>query len=585
MCGIFGYVGPKQNAGDIILEGLKTLEYRGYDSWGVAVKKENNSLYIEKHVGKISNAKLPKMLSHIGIGHTRWATHGGVLEKNAHPYFSCNKEVIIVHNGIVENFDELKKTLLSKGHTFSSDTDSEVIAHLLEEHMKTESDLKKVVSKTWHELNGMNAVIALFPKAEAFYVMKNGSPIVIAKGKDEFYIASDASAVVDHTKDVYFLEDNEMLYVTKDKAVLISEGKHKPLDFTLLEYDIASANLGVYKHFMMKEISEQPKILENIILTQEENIKKFADKIMKSYGAYLIGCGTAYYACLAGSYLFSKIAKRHINHAISSEFSYSLDFLKKSSLIIALSQSGETIDTLSSIKLAREKGAHIAALTNSLGSTLYRTADFNVLLNAGPEKAVASTKAYTAKITYLYLIAQQINNTLAAGIKDLKGAIKEIASIIDNKESKNELAKKIKNEDHVFVLGRGISYAAALEGALKIKEVSYIHAEGFAAGELKHGVIALIREKTPVIIFNPEDETHEDTLSSAHEVKARGAYVIGVSSKPNEVYDTFIQVKNCHDATIIPNVVIAQLLGYYLALAKDLDPDKPRNLAKSVVVK
>jgi glucosamine--fructose-6-phosphate aminotransferase (isomerizing) len=585
MCGIFGYVGPKQNAGKIILDGLKTLEYRGYDSWGVAVKKENNDLYIEKHVGKISNAELPEMTSHIGLGHTRWATHGGVSERNAHPYYSCNKEVVVVHNGIVENYDVLKKDLLAKGHTFDSDTDTEVIPHLIEENMKTEQDLQNVIETSWQALNGMNAIIAFFPKEESFFVMKNGSPIVLGKTDDEFIIASDASAIVEHTRKVYFLEDNDMLYVNKNEAVIISNGQKKPITFTELQYDSTAATLGDYKHFMMKEINEQPKVLENIILTQHEHIKQLADKIVKAYGTYLIGCGTASYACLAGTYLFSKITKRHVNHAISSEFTYSLDFLKDTSLIVPVSQSGETIDTLSSMKLAKEKGAQIASLTNTLGSTIYRTADFNMLLNAGPEKAVASTKAYTAMIAYLYLTAHEINKTFDTGASDLRAAIKEINTIIGNKETIQKLASQIQNEENIFVLGRGVSYAAALESALKIKEVSYIHAEGFAAGELKHGVIALVREKTPVIIFNPEDETHEDTLSSAHEVKARGAYVIGVSSKPNEVYDMFIQVNNCHDATIIPNVVIAQLLGYYLALEKGFDPDKPRNLAKSVVVK
>ncbi len=585
MCGIFGYIGKKQNAGTLILDGLKTLEYRGYDSWGVAIKKKNNSVYIEKHVGKISNAALPPMESHIGIGHTRWATHGGVTEKNAHPHVSCNKEVIIVHNGIVENFEALKKNLQKKGHIFTSETDTEVIAHLIEEYMKKDNDLQNVMMKAWNDLKGMNAIIALFPNNESFFILKNGSPIVLGKGLNEYFIASDASAIAPHTKNVYFLEDDELLSVDKDSAALIFNGKNKPIPFIKLSYDTAASDLGSYPHFMLKEINEQPKIIENIILSEQKHITKLAAKIKKSFGAYLIGCGTASYAGLAGSYLFSKIAKRHINNSIGSEFNYSLDFLKSNSLVIALSQSGETIDTLSSVKLAKKKGAEIAAMTNALGSTLYRTADFNVLLNAGPEKAVASTKAYTAKMAYLFLVAHVLNGTLKTGIEHLSSAIHEIESILKRKNVIKNLAGKIKNKEHIFVLGRGVSYAAALEAALKIKEVSYIHAEGFAAGELKHGVIALISKNTPVVIFNPADETYEDTLSSAHEVKARGAYVIGISDKPNEVYDVFINVKNCNDATIIPNVVIAQLLGYYLAVAKNLDPDKPRNLAKSVVVK
>lgn len=585
MCGIFGYIGTKTNSGNIILDGLKTLEYRGYDSWGVAVKQDNQKIFIEKHTGKIGDAHLPSMKAHMGIGHTRWATHGNVTDENAHPHMSCDQEVIIVHNGIVENFESLKSDLLKKGHTFTSQTDSEVIAHLIEEIMKNESELITVMNTMWSQLHGMNAVIAFFPEQEQIYVVKNGSPIVFGKANDGEYIASDASALVEHTKQVYFLEDNEMLAIDKTGTSLYRNNNKTNITFTTLSYDKTSANLGDFEHFMMKEIYEQPKVLQNIIDTQTKQITSSAEIISKAFGTYLIGCGTASYACLAGSYLFSKIASFHVNNAVASEFTYSLDFLKKNSLVLALSQSGETIDIISSIKKAKEKESKIMALTNALGSTLYRIADYNMLLNAGPEKAVASTKAYTSKIAFLYLLAHAINKSLQDGKTNLHKAILEIKQILKKQQDIKQLAEQIKNQKNIFVLGRGVSYAAALESALKIKEVSYIHAEGFAAGELKHGVIALIEKGTPVIIFNPEDETYEDTLSSAYEVKARGAFVIGISSKPNAIYDTFIEVQNCKDATIIPNVVIAQLLGYYLAVAKGFDPDKPRNLAKSVTVK
>ncbi len=585
MCGIFGYIGTRDDSGTIILDGLKTLEYRGYDSWGVAVKKTDQKIFIKKHTGKIGDAQFPSMKAHMGIGHTRWATHGGVTQENAHPHTGNTDNVIVVHNGIVENFEHLKKELLKKDHIFKSQTDSEVIAHLIEEELKTEPNLLKVMNSIWKQLHGMNAVIAFFPHEEKIYVVKNGSPIVYGTDKTGQFIASDASALVTHTKNVYFLEDNELLEIDNNSANLYRKNKKTTIPFIKLQYDTSAANLGDFDHFMMKEINEQPKVLQNIIDTQTHNIETSADMINKAFGTYLIGCGTASYACLAGTYLFSKIASKHVNNAVASEFTYSLDFLKKNSLVFALSQSGETIDIISSIKKAKEKKSKIMALTNSLGSTLYRIADFNLLLNAGPEKAVASTKAYTSKIAYLYLMAHSIDNTLKAGKENLHKAILEIKQILKKQNDIKLLAKQIQNQKNIFVLGRGVSYAAALEAALKIKEVSYIHAEGFAAGELKHGVIALIEKGTPVILFNPEDETYEDTLSSAYEVKARGAYVIGISSKPNNIYDTYIEVKNCKDATIIPNVVIAQLMGYYLALAKGFDPDKPRNLAKSVTVK
>jgi len=586
MCGIFGYIGHNESAGSMILEGLKALEYRGYDSWGVAIKKNDGSLFIEKHIGKIGSASLPSFPAHVGIGHTRWATHGGVTNENAHPHTDCTKKFAIVHNGIVENFEDLKSDLKKKGHTFKSETDSEVIAHLIEELNKSESDRVKVMQKLRSQITGLNAVIAFFPDDESFYIIKNGSPIVIGQGDDEFYIASDASAIIPHTKKVYFLEDNEMVELSKKGVSLFdTKGVRQNISYTTLTYSAESTEKGSFAHFMLKEISEQPKILRNIRETQNTEIRKAADEISSSYGTYLIGCGTASYACLAGTYLFSKIAHRHVNFAIGSEFSYLLDFLKENSLIFALSQSGETIDIISSVKKAQEKKAKLLSMTNSLGSSLYRMSDYNLLLHAGPEKAVASTKAYTAKISFLYLIAHQIAGTFGNGKIQLLKAVDEITQIIQNKSSIKSLAAKMKDHKSIFILGRGVSYAAALESALKIKEVSYIHAEGFAAGELKHGVIALIEKGTPVVIFNPEDETYEDTLSAAHEVSARGAHVIGVSSKKDKVYDTFIEVKNCGDATIIPNVVIAQLLGYFLALEKGLDPDKPRNLAKSVTVK
>lgn len=586
MCGIFGYIGQKQNAGDMVLEGLKTLEYRGYDSWGVAVKKDDNSVYIEKHTGKIGHAHLPRLSATIGIGHTRWATHGGVTDANAHPHTDCTGKVVIVHNGIVENFAVLKEDLLKKGHTFKSETDTEVVVHLIEELKKTETDLKKLMLKVFETVHGMNAIIAFFPEEEEMYIVKNGSPIAFGVKNGEYFIASDPSAMIIHTKEVYFLEDDELLQLSKNDAKLFTiDGKEKAIKYTTLAYDIEDALLGNYPHFMLKEMHEQPKVVQNIADTQHKNIQECAKLIKDAFGTYFIGCGTAGYAGLAGTYLFSKIAKRHVNTTVASEFPYLIDFLKEDSLIVALSQSGETIDLISTIKKAKEKGTKVVTLTNVLGSTLYRISDYKLLLQAGPEKGVASTKAYIAKITLLYLLAHEIAGTFDEGLEHIKKAVTTMKNILKKENDFRILAEKLKNANNMFVIGRGVSYAAALEASLKIKEVSYIHAEGLAGGELKHGPIALIEKGTPVIIFNPADETYEDSLSSAHEVKARGAYVIGISSKPNPVYDEFIQVEDCDDATIIPNVVISQLLGYFLAVVKNLDPDKPRNLAKSVTVK
>ncbi len=585
MCGVFGYLGKKNNAGDLILQGLRCLEYRGYDSWGVAIKKNDGKIYIEKHAGKIGDASLPSFSSHVGIGHTRWATHGGVTDYNAHPHSDCKNNVIVVHNGIVENFSSFKKTLIKKGHKFKSETDTEVICHLIEEELQSNKNREKVILKVFKKLTGLNAIIVFFPKEEEFYVIKNGSPIVFADNKDEYIIASDASAVVFYTKKAYFLDDNELLMIKNSQTKLLDmNGKEKRINFITIHFDKKEVHLGKFSHYMIKEINEQPKVLLNIVNTQRNIIEHAALVMKRSYGCYLIGCGTAFYAALAGTYLFSKIAKRHINASIGSEFSYLVDFLKNSSLVIALSQSGETIDIIASIRRAKEKKAKIMAIVNVLGSTLYRTSDYKILLHAGPEKCVLATKSFTAKIAVLYLLAYSLNGGYEKGVLQIKKAIEQIKKIIKSKKIKR-LASLLKDKKHIYILGRGSSYPTALESALKIKEVSYIHAEGFAGGELKHGVIALIEKGIPVIVYNPEDETYEDTLSSAYEVKARGAYLIGVSSKKNPVYDEFIKIENCKDATIIPNVVFAQLLGYYLACAKGYDPDKPRNLAKSVTVK
>ncbi len=585
MCGIFAYSGKKNNAGDLILNGLKTLEYRGYDSWGVAVKKSSGEIYIEKHTGKIGEATLPPLNTTIGIGHTRWATHGGVTEANAHPHTDCKKEIIVVHNGIVENYEVLKKDLLAKGHIFLSETDTEVIAHLIEEEKKTNTNLEQIILKVFTTLHGLNAIIVFNPQTDEFFTIKNGSPLVFGHTNDDSIVASDAIALLPYTQKAYFLEDNELLTVSPRGFALCNlDGKTKQIEFTDLKITKEEVSLGDFPHYMIKEIHEQPRVLQNILDSQIKNITLLAEIIKQAYGTYFIGCGTASYAGLAGTYLFSKIAKKHVNASIASEFTYLEDFLKETSLVVALSQSGETIDVLSSLKKAKEKGAKIMAVTNAVGSTLYRLADYKFLLNAGPEKAVCSTKVYTAKIATLYLLSLSVVDKLQTA-HNLQKAIDEVKEVLKNKSSIQSLAESMKNKEHIFILGRGISYPTALESTLKIKEVSYIHAEGFAGGELKHGVIALVEKGTPVIVYNPEDETYNDSLSSAHEVKARGAYVIGISSKNNPVYDTFIPVANCGDITIIPNVVVAQLLGYYLAVAKGFDPDKPRNLAKSVTVK
>jgi glucosamine--fructose-6-phosphate aminotransferase (isomerizing) len=586
MCGIFGYVGPRTDAGNIVLEGLKTLEYRGYDSWGVAAKKADGSLVVEKHVGKIGNATLPEMSCSIAIGHTRWATHGGVTDANAHPHVSEDNSVVVVHNGIVENFESLKKELVGKGYHFGSETDTEVIVHLAAEIKKTESDLKQVALKTFHRLEGLNGIIFFFPQEEVILAIKNGSPLIFGKGENESFLASDISALLPHTRTVYFFEDGDLLEITRQGTAFFTiDGKPLEVTYKTLNMDPKQALLGEYPDFMTKEMHEQPQIIQELMSRNETEYQKFATAIQTADSTYFVGCGTAYYASLTGKYIMAKIANQLVSVGEGSEFGYHAKFFDEKTLLMPFSQSGETIDLINSVRLAKEKSARILSVINTYGSTLDRLSEASFLLNAGIEKCVLSTKAFSAKVGFLLMTAHTLAGTLDKGKKDLEIAVKEAQKLLSDEKTFVKLGKRLQDCQNIFVLGRGISFPTALESALKIKESSYIHAEGFAAGELKHGVIALIEKGTPVIVYNPEDETYEDTLSSAHEVKARGAFVIGISSKPNPVYDEYIEVVSCNEAVVIPNVVAAQLLAYNITKGKGLDPDKPRNLAKSVTVK
>jgi glutamine---fructose-6-phosphate transaminase (isomerizing) len=593
MCGIFGYIGSKEDAAEQTLEGLKTLEYRGYDSWGITVK-DHEKLAIEKHVGKIGDANVHLPKSTLGIGHTRWATHGGVTEKNAHPHLDCTKKIAVLHNGIIENFSDIKKVLLEKNHKFVSETDTEVVTHLIEDCLRDKEsispdDFKNAVRTTFSMLKGLNAIVVAYAPLDMIVAAKTGSPLVLGRNNEGFYVASDITGIIKHTREIFFLKDQEMAVLGSDiKIFSLTNGKEISAKFEVIDWKIEEVTKGKFKHFLLKEIHEQPIVLDNIALNYDIETQKLADKIHKAFGTFMLGCGTASYAALTGTYLFSRVAKKHVNFSIASEFNYLEDYLTPDSLVIAISQSGETIDVVSSIESAKKKGSKIAALVNVLGSTLYRQADMKVLLGAGPEKAVVSTKAFIAMVAVQLLTAY----TLAKRQKEAKDlllkASKNVSDILTDKYKKDieSLAQKIKKKEHIYVIGRGMSYAASLEAALKMKETCYIHAEGFAGGELKHGVIALIEKDTPCIVFAPKDETYDEIISNAQEIKARGGFIIGIGPENNGVFDRFLPTADVGDATIIPQTVIAQLIAYHLALAKNIkDPDKPRNLAKSVTVK
>ncbi len=590
MCGIFGYVGAKTNAAEIVLEGLKRLEYRGYDSWGVAaVPVSGRTIAVKKKAGKIGAGNvnnLPK--SSRAFGHTRWATHGGVTDVNAHPHVDCTGTIALIHNGIFENYEEIKNGLLKKGHRFVSETDTEVAVHLIEEYAKTMM-FTKAVQKAFNQMQGLNAIIVLSVKENRLLAARNGSPLVVGFGHGENFLASDASALLPHTKQVHYLEDNEMAIIGPDAVMLFDAGTGAAIHPTKqhLTWSAQDAEKGEYAHFMRKEIDEQPGVIADIAASGGAQAERLSRLMKDASHMYLVGCGTASYAAVAGEYLFSKIATRHANVSIGSEFGYHLDFLSKKSLVAAISQSGETMDILESVKKAKEKGATIMAIVNVMGSSLYRLADEKMLIGAGPEKAVASTKAFTGMLAHLVLLAYAQVGKHREGERVLTQAAWSVRAVLasETESALRTLAKKLHTVEHIYVIGRGLSYPAALETALKIKEISYIHAEGLAAGELKHGPLALVTKGTPCIAFLPDDETYGANLAGAMEMKARGGFIIGVSNKPHSVFDQYIHVEDAKEATIIPNVIVGQLLAYFLTLERGLDPDMPRNLAKSVTVK
>ncbi|MBI2028509.1 MAG: glutamine--fructose-6-phosphate transaminase (isomerizing) [Candidatus Levybacteria bacterium] len=586
MCGIFGYVGKKSSAAKIVFDGLKLLEYRGYDSWGIAIKIKNKFI-IEKHVGKIGDAKINLPEGDLGIGHTRWATHGGVTVANAHPHLDCTKSITVVHNGIVENFQEIKDKLVKLGHKFVSETDTEVIPHLIEENLK-HIGFASSVRNSFNKLRGLNAIVVANAVSKEIVAAKNGSPLIAGIGSGEFLVSSDIVGIVPHTRNVIFLKDNEMVILGKEiQLISLPTGKKLSIRPEKIDWKFENTSKGKFQDFMIKEIHEQPLIVRNIAKNYSESLKKLANYVQNAKGTFFIGAGTAFHAGLSGTYFFSKIAKKHVNTTVASEFNYLEDFLTKESLVIVLSQSGETIDVVEPVNRAKSKKSKIVAITNSLGSTLYRMADYNVLLNAGPEKAVASTKAYIAKLSVLLMLTFALINKEERAKEILLRTAKEMERLLESKQvlEIKKIAKFLSKTRNIYALGRGASYPSALEAALKIKEVTYIPTEGFPGGELKHGTIALIGHGTPVIVFAPQDETYESIISNAIEIKSRGGVIIGISDRQSSAFDYFISVKDVEEGSYLAQVVVAQLLAYYMAVELKLDPDMPRNLAKSVTVK
>lgn len=588
MCGIFGYIGPRENALELVIKGLQKLEYRGYDSWGVAAELDGK-LFIEKKVGKISEAKMEHFTGKktgLAIGHTRWATHGGVTDINAHPHFSADKKVAVVHNGIIENYEEIREEL--GRHNFISETDTEVIPHLISKYLKEKMSFKDAVRKAAKRLTGRYAIVAIAMGEKQLIAARRGSPLIVGVGKDEYFLASDIPAFLEYTQDVNYLDDNEMV-VLDGKVEFLNIDSGIPVHKRLVNIDwkAESAEKGEYDHYMLKEIMEQKDSILRAINQESDDIMHIAQTIKNSRGCFLSGAGTAGKVAMAAEYFFSIIAGRHVNFAPASEFPIFHHFLRPESLLIVVSQSGETADVLEAMEVAKKKGAKVLSIVNVEGSTIARHSDFSLHIKAGPEKAVASTKAATAQMALFLLITTAMKGELQEGRRILAEVASEINDMLNPRFLNyiKEVAASIKDQNNVYIIGKAENYPMALEAAIKIQEVSYVHAEGFASGELKHGPIALISKGTPCISLVANDEVKNDVINNTLELKARGAYIIGISPEKHEVFDAWIRVPDVGVASPLVNIIPVQLLAYYLGVLRGLDPDMPRNLAKSVTVK
>ena len=592
MCGIFAYIGTNEDAPDIVFEGIKLLEYRGYDSWGIAFipKSGNKKIILEKHTGKIGSASLKKHFdSQIALGHTRWATHGGVTVKNSHPHFDCKNRIVVIHNGIVENYHDLKNTLSSKGHRFKSETDTEIISHLIEENLKTKI-FKNATFDAFKTLIGSNAICVLDLKTETIIACRNGSPLVAGfdETNNQFFLASDVPAFLKYTNRVHYLLDGESVEISKIGIKIYNTKSKKEVKTKIqkLDWQLEDAKKGGYPHFLIKEILEQPKTILKTSLINKFELKKLSKLIIKSKKVILIGCGTASYCALAGKYFLTNSNIQSENFG-AYEFLPFAKFCNKNTLVIGISQSGETADTLIALKEAKKYGAKIAAIVNARGSTMERMVDVVLPVGAGPEIAVVSTKALTSQLSILYLLSKTIVGDDKKAQIDIQTLSEKLSKWL-NKNLFNKiiaLAKEINKDEHIYVIGKHINYPAALEFGLKIKETSYIHAESFTAGELKHGVITLIQKGTPCFVLASNDEVKNEVLSSAAELKARGGKIIGIAPFGSNEFDRLIFTPDLGDLTIFGNIIVGQLLGYYLGIGRGADPDKPRNLAKSVTVK
>ncbi len=607
MCGIVGYIGGRQ-AAPILIEGLKKLEYRGYDSAGVAVIF-NNKVNVVKTKGRL--AILEERISggkdlegFLGIGHTRWATHGAPSDVNSHPHTNMSGDIAIVHNGIIENYLKLRDFLKDKGYVFVSETDTEVVAHLADYYY--EGNLIDTVIKVLGKLEGSYALgVICKEKPDEMVAVRKDSPLIVGLGEGENFIASDIPAILEHTRNIYLLEDNEIVLIKKDSVKIFTTDKDEiKKEIFVVDWDVTAAEKGGYEHFMIKEICEQPKVIRDTIKprikdgrVELDNIKLSKEEILSIEKIYIVACGTAWHAGLVGKAAIEMLARIPVEADLASEFRYRNPIINDKTLVIIISQSGETADTLAALREAKKHGARILSVVNVVGSSIARESDDLLYTWAGPEIAVASTKAYTTQLSAMYLIALYLGlekgtvskKDIEPIINSLEQIPEKVQKILDFKEKIQYFAAQHYNAKDVFYIGRGVDYNVAMECSLKLKEISYIHSEAYAAGELKHGTIALIEDGTLVVALATQERLFDKMMSNIKEVKARGAVVLGVAQEGNteiekEADFTFYIPEIDPLVAPILTIVPFQLFSYYVSVAKGCDVDKPRNLAKSVTV-
>ncbi len=607
MCGIVGYIGSRK-ASSLLIKGIKNLEYRGYDSAGMAIINKNR-LLVKKGVGKIDEvnkkSNFIEMDGNIGLAHTRWATCGGITKENAHPHTDCSGKISLVHNGIIENHDDLKKELVKNGHKFKSETDTEIVAHLIEEEYK--GDLKEATLKALKKLEGSYALGIIHADHEELIAARNESPLVIGIGDNENFISSDVPAILEFTRKVVYLGNNEIAVLKKDNVEVFDlDGSKKQKRAEKIEWNAELAEKQGFKHFMLKEIHEQPSViaetingrLEDSDILIRDEIGLSENEIKQIKRIIIVGCGTSWHAGLVGEFMIEELAQIPVEVEYASEFRYRNPIVDKNTIVIAISQSGETADTLAALREAKKKGAKILSIVNVKGSSIARESDIVIDTRAGPEIGVASTKAFTSQLVILYLITVYFGKIkgllpkeqIANRVRDLRKLPLQIQAVLEEEEYIKLHAKQFYKKTNALYLGRGINFPIALEGALKLKEVSYIHAEGYPAAEMKHGPIALIDKEMPVVFIATQDNrTYKKVLNNIEEIKTRGGIIIAIETNGDEyvkkiVDHNFYVPKTSYILTPILAVIPLQILAYYIAVLRGLDPDKPRSLAKSVTV-